>query len=161
MVSSPQDLDRADIAILKILQNQGRISNVDLAEKLHLSPPATLARLKRLEKQGYIDRFVAVLDRHKTGHDTLSYIQLTLALHQHQQIRQVLESIIKMPEVQECHHVTGDYDYLLKVVVNNTQALEQFISKKLTPIPGIEKIHTSLVLKEYKSTTVLELNRRN
>ena len=157
MLSLIQDLDKADIAILKMLQQQGRISNVDLAEHIHLSPPATLARLKRLEKQGLISRFTAVLDRHKTGHDTLCYIQLTLALHQHQQIREVLESIIEMPEVLECHNVTGEYDYLLKVVLRNTQALESFISEKLIPMPGIAKIHTSLVLKEYKSSTALDL----
>ena len=70
MINSRIDLDASDIAILKVLQQQGRISNVELSDRVHLSPPATLARLKRLEKQGLIDRFVAVLNRHKTGHDT-------------------------------------------------------------------------------------------
>ncbi len=157
MVQSSIELDAADIAILRELQRHGRISNVELAQRVHLSPPATLTRMKRLEKQGVIDRFVAVLDRHKTGHDTLSFIQLTLALHQHQQIQDILERIVAMPEVLECHNVTGEYDYLLKVVLKNTQALEVFISKKLIPMPGIEKIHTSLVLKEYKATTELDI----
>jgi DNA-binding Lrp family transcriptional regulator len=157
MIESVIELDAADIAILRVLQRKGRISNVELAQQVHLSPPATLTRMKRLERQGVINRFVAVLDRHKTGHDTLCFIQLTLALHQHQQIKDILERIVSMPEVLECHNVTGEYDYLLKVVLRNTQELEVFISQKLIPMPGIEKIHTSLVLKEYKTTTELDL----
>ncbi|PWK47811.1 Lrp/AsnC family transcriptional regulator [Pleionea mediterranea] len=158
MINSKIDLDASDIAILKVLQQQGRISNVELAERVHLSPPATLTRLKRLEKQGLIDRFVAVLNRHKTGHDTLGFIQLTLSLHQHQQIVSILDTIVAMPEVLECHNVTGEYDYLLKVVLENTQGLEAFISKKLIPMQGLARVHTSLVLKEYKSTTELNLD---
>lgn len=158
MLDSKISLDQADIAILKVLQDEGRISNVELAKRVNLSPPATLARQKRLEKQGLIERFVAILDRHKTGHDTLSFIQLTLSLHQHQQINDILDQIVAMPEVLECHNVTGEYDYLLKVVLRNTQALEAFISKKLIPMPGIARLHTSLVLKEYKSSRVLNLD---
>ncbi|NVJ58882.1 MAG: Lrp/AsnC family transcriptional regulator [Gammaproteobacteria bacterium] len=157
MVNLVYDLDASDIAILRVLQNEGRISNVDLANRVNLSPPATLTRLKRLEKDGVIERFVAVLDRHRTGHDTLSFIQLSLSLHQHQHINNVLEQIVAMPEVLECHNVTGEYDYLLKVVLKNTQALEAFISQKLIPMPGIARLHTSLVLKEYKASMVLEL----
>ncbi|WP_144391479.1 Lrp/AsnC family transcriptional regulator [Pleionea sediminis] len=158
MVESKIELDAADIAILRVLQTEGRISNVDLAKRVNLSPPATLARQKRLEKQGLIDRFVAVLNRYKTGHDTLSFIQLTLSLHQHQQIHDILDRIVAMPEVLECHNVTGEYDYLLKVILKNTQALEAFISQKLIPMPGIARLHTSLVLKEYKSSMVLDLD---
>ncbi|WMS87103.1 Lrp/AsnC family transcriptional regulator [Pleionea litopenaei] len=158
MVKWNDELDAADTAILTVLQQEGRISNVALAERVKLSPPATLTRLKRLERDGYIDRFVAVLDRHKTGHDTLSFIQLTLSLHQHQQIHDILERIVAMPEVLECHNVTGEYDYLLKVALRNTQALELFISKKLIPMPGIARLHTSLVLKEYKASMALDLN---
>lgn len=157
MVNLTYELDAADIAILKVLQTEGRISNVELAQRVNLSPPATLARLKRLEKDGVIERFVAVLDRHRTGHDTLSFIQLTLSLHQHQQINHILEQIVAMPEVLECHNVTGEYDYLLKVVLRNTQALEAFISQKLIPMPGIARLHTSLVLKEYKASMALDL----
>ncbi|NVJ49116.1 MAG: Lrp/AsnC family transcriptional regulator [Gammaproteobacteria bacterium] len=157
MLKWQTQLDAADIAILRVLQADGRISNVELAKRVKLSPPATLTRLKRLEKDGFIDRFVAVLDRHKTGHDTLSFIQLTLSLHQHQQIHDILERIVAMPEVLECHNVTGEYDYLLKVALRNTQALELFISQKLIPIPGIARLHTSLVLKEYKASMALDL----
>ncbi len=158
MIDYSLDLDKVDLKILRILQHQGRISNIDLAKKINLSPPATLSRFKRLEEQGYIDRFVALVDRYKAGLDTLCFVQLSLVLHQPKEIQNILERIIAMPEVLECHNVTGEYDYLLKVIVKNTQALETFISQKLLPVSGIAKVHTSLVLKEFKSSTELELN---
>lgn len=157
MINYSQSLNKVDLQILKILQQQGRMSNADLAAKINLSPPATLARFKRLEQEGFIDRFVAVLDREKTGHDTLCFVQLSLTLHQPQKIENILKQIVAMPEVLECHNVTGDYDYFLKVALKNTSALEAFISKKLLPVSGIARVHTSLVLKEFKSSTELEL----
>ncbi len=159
MVNLVNELDVADIAILRALQRNGRLSNVELAQHVHLSPPATLVRMRKLEKKGLINRYVAVLDRHQVGLDTLCFIQLSLSLHQHQQIKSILDHIVGMPEVLECHNVTGEYDYLLKVVLKNTQALEAFISTKLIPISGIEKIHTSIGLREYKSTTELNLTK--
>jgi len=157
MVALKHELDAADKAILTVLQQQGRISNQDLATQVHLSPAATHTRLKRLEKQGYIDRYVAIIDRHKVGRDTLCFIQLSLSLHQHQQIQGLLQRIVAYPQVLECHHVTGEYDYLLKVVVANTQELEQFISTQLVPIPGVAKIHTSIGLKQFKSSTEISI----
>ncbi|MEE4244941.1 MAG: Lrp/AsnC family transcriptional regulator [Kangiellaceae bacterium] len=158
MVNYIRTLDEADRAILQVLQQEGRLSNVELAKRVHLSPPATLTRMKRLEQQGFIDRYVAILNRQQSEHDTLCFVQLTLSLHQHEQMTSILDTIVAMPEVLECHNVTGEYDYLLKIALKNTYALEEFISKKLIPIDGIARIHTSLVLKEYKSTTELDLN---
>jgi Lrp/AsnC family transcriptional regulator, leucine-responsive regulatory protein len=157
MVILFHQLDKADKAILKVLQNQGRISNQDLAKLVYLSPAATHTRLKRLESQGYIDKYVAVLDRHKLGKDTLCYVQMSLSLHQHEQIQGLLKRIVDYPQVLECNHVTGEYDYLLKVIVTNTQELEQFISQKLVPIPGVAKIHTSIALKQYKNSTEISI----
>lgn len=146
------DLDRA---ILQILQNDGRISNVDLANRVSLSPPAIHARLKRLEQRGYIRHYVALLDREKVGYDMLCFIEVSLQLHQPEQVENFRQVIQQMPEVLECHHVTGEYDYLLKVVVRNRKDLERFVVNRLTPIPGLARIHTSLVLSEVKSTTAL------
>ncbi len=155
--SADNDLDEVDRKILAVLQAEGRISNSDLAKKIHLSAPATHTRVKRLEQGGYIHSYVALLDRNKLGYDNLCFIELSLGVHKHEQIQAILETIMSWPEVLECHNVTGEYDYLLKVAVVNTRALEQFNSRKLIPLEGVAKIHTSLVLKEVKATTAIEV----
>ncbi|UTA47736.1 Lrp/AsnC family transcriptional regulator [Simiduia sp. 21SJ11W-1] len=151
------ELDRTDIAILRALQSNGRLSNVDLADQVHLSPPATLTRVRRLEQAGFIEGYCALLSREKLGHDNLALIEIALELHQHERIAEVLSQLVQMPEVMECYHVTGEYDYMLKVSVANTRALDGFISSRLIPLPGIARIHTSIVLKELKATTQIQL----
>lgn len=153
-----KELDRSDRAILQTLQRQGRISNRALAESVHLSPPACHARLRRLEADGFIRGYHAVLDRRKLGLDNLCFIELGLAVHQRERIGEILEDIVALPEVLECYHLTGEYDYLLKVAVVDTDALHQFISERLVPVPGIARVHTSLVLKEIKSIGVLPVD---
>jgi Lrp/AsnC family transcriptional regulator, leucine-responsive regulatory protein len=146
-----------DVAILRELQSDGRISNVELARRVHLSPPATHARVKRLEKEGLIRQYGATLDREKAGFDLLCFIQITIQLHQPQQVEKFRTLVRQMPEVLECHHITGEYDYLLKVALRNRKDLERFVVKQLTPIPGVARIHTSLVLSEIKATSALPL----
>ncbi len=153
----PHDLDRLDRALLAALQRDGRISNRELADRVHLSPPACLTRVRRLEEAGVIQGYHAVLDRRRLGLDNLCFIELSLELHQHDRIATILDRITALPEVLECHHLTGEYDYLLKVAVANTEALHRFISGRLIPIPGIARIHTSVVLKEIKLSTALPL----
>ena len=149
--------DKLDQRILYELQKDARISNAELARRVNLSPPATLARVKRLEEKENIQRYAAVLDRQKAGYDLLCFVRVSLQLHDLDQVTGFHEAVQKMPEVLECHHVTGDYDYLLKVVAHNTEDLENFLVNRLTPIPGVAQIHTSLVLREVKSSTILPL----
>ncbi len=151
-------LDKSDLAILAILQQQGRISNSALAKKINLSAPACLARVKRLEQNGVIIGYYARLDRRSLGLDNLCFIELSLELHQPEHMQQILGKLVAMPEVLECHHLTGEYDYLLKVLVANTEALHDFISRQLIPMPGIARIHTSVVLREIKTSTELPLS---
>ena len=122
-------LDDLDKAILHELQTNGRISNVELAQRINLSPPATHARM--------------------------CFVHLSLQLHQPEQVRGIRAAISEMPEVLECYHVTGEFDYLLKVVIKNRKDLERFVIDRLTSVPGIARIHTSLVLNEVKSTTAV------
>jgi Lrp/AsnC family leucine-responsive transcriptional regulator len=150
-------LDKVDKSLLRALQADGRLSNVELARKISLSPPAAHARLRRLEKDGYIRQYTAVVDREKAGYDLLCFIHISLQMHQVTQVEKFREATRKMPEVLECHHITGEYDYLLKVVLRNRKDLERFVVDKLTPIPGVARIHTSLVLVEVKATMVLPL----
>lgn len=150
-------LDTIDIAILQELQNDGRISNVELAERINLSPPATHARLKRLDEQGYIHDYVALLDQEKLGFDMMCFISVSLQLHQPEELENFRAIINDIPEVLECFHVTGEFDYLLKVIIQNRKDLQRFVVNQLTPIPGVARIYTSLVLSEVKSTTELPL----
>ncbi|RMH87281.1 MAG: Lrp/AsnC family transcriptional regulator [Calditrichaeota bacterium] len=151
-------LDELDIAILRILQTEGRISNVDLAARVDLSPSAVHARIRRLEQRGYIQQYVALLDREEIGYDMLCFINVSLQLHQRDNVENFHRVVQEMPEVLECYHLTGEYDYLLKVVVRNRRDLKRFVVDSLTPIPGIARIHTSLVLTQVKFTTALPLH---
>lgn len=151
------ELDELDKIILSIIQKDGRLSNADLARQINLSPPATHTRLRRLEQQGYIRQYVALLDREKLGYDMLCFISISLQLHQFSQVEQFREIVSAMPEVLECHHLTGEFDYLLKVVIRNRKDLERFVVNQLTPVPGVARIHTSLVLTEVKQTTAVGL----
>lgn len=150
-------LDTLDKLILDELQRDARISNAELARRVNLSPPATLVRVKRLESNQYIQRYVTILDRKKANFDLLCFVRVSLQLHDTDQVTGFHKAISTMEEVLECHHVTGDYDYLLKVVAHNTEDLEYFLVRRLTPIPGIAQIHTSLVLREVKNTSVIPL----
>ena len=151
-------VDELDDTILTILQQDGRISNVELAARVNLSPPAVHARLKRLEERGFIRQYVALLDRERMGYDMLCFINVSLQLHQREHVNNFKRTILELPQVLECYHLTGEYDYLLKVVVRTRKDLEQFVVNQLTPIPGIARIHTGLVLTEIKSTTALPLD---
>ena len=150
-------LDELDTAILEIMQTDARVSNAELARRVNLSPPATLGRVRRLEEKGYIDSYVAFVNRRLAGYDMLCFVRVSLQLHGIEQVTGFREAVQQMPEVLECHHVTGDYDYLLKVVAHNTQDLEDFLINRLTPIPGVARIYTSLVLNEVKSSTAIPI----
>lgn len=151
------ELDDLDLSILRILQENGRISNVALAEEISLSPPATLTRLKRLESQGYIYNYVALLDWKRMGYDMLCFVNISLQMHQPEEVAKFRKRISQLPEVLECHHVTGEFDYILKLAIKNREDLDRFVMKQLTPIPGIARIYTSLALNEIKVTTALPI----
>ena len=150
-------IDDYDRAILDALQQDGRIANAELARRLNLSPPAVHARLRRLEEAGLIARYAALLDREKLGFDLLCFINVSLQRHTREHVDVFRDRIRGLPNVLECHHVTGEYDYLLKVVVRNRKELEHLLMEELTPIPGVAHIHTSLVLNEIKAATALPL----
>jgi len=151
-------LDDYDHSILNALQQDGRIANAELARRLNLSPPAIHARLRRLEEVGLILRYAAVLDREKLGFDLLCFVNISLHRHTREHVDHFRQRIQQIPQVLECHHVTGEYDYLLKVVVRNRKELEHLLMEELTPIPGVAHIHTSLVLNEVKAATALPLD---
>lgn len=148
-------LDALDIQILDILQKESQISNAELARRVNLSPPATHTRIKRLESEGFINRQVAILNQEKLGFDLLCYVFISTNIHQAEQL-DILESALEaMPEILECHCLTGEYDYLLKVVIRDRRELDSFI-RKLNKL-GISRIQTNLSLREIKHSTVLPI----
>ena len=150
-------LDATDIQILRELQADSSTSNVDLARRVDLSPPATHTRVKRLESLGIIKGYNAMLDYEKLGYDMLCFISVSLQMHQNQAVQTFEAEMLDLPEVLECHFITGDFDYILKVAIRSRQDLQQFLIERLTPIPMVSKIHTHIVLNEVKSTTALPL----
>lgn len=156
--NSVAELSQLDRAILRELQADGHVSNADLARRINLSPPATHARVRRLEQLGYIRQYTALVDREKLGYDLLCFVQVTLQLHQPEQVRSFPEHIRQLPEVLECHHVTRDYDYLLKIIARNRQELERVLMERLTPIPGVARIQTNVVLDDVKAITQVSVN---
>jgi Lrp/AsnC family leucine-responsive transcriptional regulator len=155
--SQHESLDELDLALLQTLQQDGRVSNADLARKINLSPPATHTRLRHLEQQGYIRQYTALLNREKVGYDLLCFILVSLQVLQSEQLEESHEMMRCLPEVLECYYITGDYDYLLKVALRNRQDLAHFVMKRLTSIPGVARVQTCVVLSEIKSTTALPL----
>ena len=151
-------IDELDKRIIALLQSNARISNAELARRINLSPPATYARVKRLEETGFIQQYTTRINRQGAGFDMLCFISVSLQLHDINQVNGFHEAVLGMPEVLECHHVTGEYDYLLKVVAKNTDDLEDFLMHRLTPIPGVARIHTSLILREVKNVTDIPLD---
>lgn len=148
--------DAVDQAILKILQQEGRISVAELGRRVNLSPAAIHARLRRLEEQA-IQGYAALLRPEAVGYDMLCFVSVTLRSHTPKQVEEFRAAVQAMPEVLECHHVTGEYDYLLKVAIRNRRDLERFLVRRLTPVAGGGRIHTSLVLTEVKNTTALPI----
>jgi DNA-binding Lrp family transcriptional regulator len=150
-------LDATDWRILDRLQDDARLTNVELAKAVHLSPSPCLARVRALEEDGLIARYVTLLDPVKVGLTVSVFISVSLE----KQVESALEiferAIRDRPEVMECYLMTGDADYLLRVVVPDVPALERFILDFLTKVPGVGNIRSSFALKQVKYKTALPL----
>ena len=155
----PNDkIDSIDLRILHELQQFGKISNVDLAGRVGLSPSPCLSRVRALEKKGIIDRYVALVKPDRVGLLINVFIQVTLE----RQVEKVMETFeAKMeayPEVMECYLMTGNSDYLIRLLVSDIKTLEAFIVQKLSTIDGVLNIQSSFALKQVKYKTELPIN---
>jgi DNA-binding Lrp family transcriptional regulator len=150
-----QNLDEVDRELLNYLQENARITNAELARRVDLSPPGLQKRVRKLEKAGIIDQYVTILNPETVGYDMLCFVQITLVRHKSEFLQNFMQVLQDIPEVLEAYHITGEYDYLLKVVIRNRKHLEEFILETLSPLPGMDKIRTSLVLNNIKSTTAV------
>jgi DNA-binding Lrp family transcriptional regulator len=150
-------LDDLDLELLKRLQTDASASKADLGRHLNLSQPAIHHRIKRLEERGYILRYVALLDRELLGLDLMCFVQVSVQRHHRDHIVAFEQAVLAMPEVLDCHHMTGEFDFLLKVVVPNRRALEMLLVERLSTLPGVTHLQTSVVLSEVKHVTALPL----
>lgn len=149
-------LDKYDRLILETMQQQGKISNQELAEAINLSPSPCLRRVRQLEENGLIDGYVALVNARKLGLTLLSFIQIVMDKHTPDRFSTFENSIASFTEVLECHLVTGQTaDYLLKVIVKDMDDFQQFLLNKLTCIEGVSGVHSSFVLKSPVRTTAL------
>jgi DNA-binding Lrp family transcriptional regulator len=160
-VAAFKTLDDIDRRVLELLQRDARLTSAELARQVKLSPPGLQKRLKKLQETGVITESVALVRREAVGLDLLCFVQVTLAHHQPDSVSSFREAIRAMPEVLECHHLTGEFDYLLKVVVRNHRHLEHFLVERLTAVPGVDKIRTAIVLNEIKYSTALPLDNES
>lgn len=150
-------LDKADRQILRMLQQDGRISNADLARRVGLSPPSMLQRVRKLENSGFIKGYCTVLDAEKLGFNLVIVAQISLSMHQDQPIDQFLKEIADVPEVLECYHVSGDYDFMLKIVAKDMHDYERIVKEHLAVIKVVGKIHSCFVLNVNKKSEVLPI----
>ncbi|MDA9884330.1 Lrp/AsnC family transcriptional regulator [Burkholderiaceae bacterium] len=150
-------MDSIDLKILEELQADGSLSNVALAQRVHLSPSPCLTRVRALEEQGVIHRYVALVDPKALGLGLNVFISISLKEQSKQALAAFEQRIAEHDEVMECYLMTGDSDYLIRVAVADIAALERFILNQLTPIPGIEKIRSSFALKQVRYKTALPL----
>lgn len=151
-------MDAIDAEILLILQDNGRVTNSELAKRVGLSAPSVLERVRKLEDAGVITGYSARVDAVKVGRGTTCYVAVSLSLHQQRSIEAFQSHIEKIPEVMECYHITGEEDYLLRVAVRDMKHYEDLLLSSITKIPGLSKIKTMVVLSPLKQKTKLNVD---
>ena len=143
-------LDTLDRKILEILQRDGRISNVDLAAQIQLSPPQCLRRVKALEERGVLRGYRALVRPETLGLGVTAFVSLNIEAGAFARVREIEALIRDFPEILECHTVSGDCDYLLKVVGSDLKTLSQFLADQLMQVPGVADIRSMICLEEIK-----------
>lgn len=158
MKKDTETLDRIDKQILEILQLEGRIANVDLAERINLSPTPCLERVRRLEKSGFIERYAAHLNAAKLKAGLVAYIEVSLNNTTSHDLDTFNQTITALPEVMECSMVAGGFDYLIKIRVADMAGYRRFLGEKLATIAGVRETRTYVVMEEVKATHILPVS---
>jgi len=152
-------LDSTDLKIIDLLQENGRMTNNELAKRIGLTTTPTLERVKRLEREGVIKGYTAWIDRESIRKGLTVFCSIKLSVHQLGKMEEFSKYIAGLPEILACYNTTGEYDYLLHVVVEDTKEYEHFLRAKLTQVPGVERIYTSIVLKVIKEQAKIEVSK--
>lgn len=153
----PSTIDGYDRKILALLQDEGRLTNNELAERVHLSASQCSRRRQRLEDEGLIRGYRAVLDRDRLGFSLVNMVSVTLATHNRDNARRFAELLSRLPEVLEAHALTGEMDYILKIVTPDLKSLSDFVNGVLLPHESVQHVKTAVVLETLKETTALPI----
>ena len=156
-MSETERLDRTDLLILDALQQNARITNKELAAQIHLSPSPTFERWKRLEREGYIKKYMAVLDAEKIECGFVAFCYLKMKQHTYENSIRIMDSVQTIPEIAECYNISGDYDFLLKIYTRDMKSYQNFILRILGELDCIGSINSSFVLGEVKNSHELPL----
>ena len=151
------DLDRIDLKILRFLQEHGRASNLELAEAASLPPAQCLRRHRRLEELGLISRYETRLNPAELGYHVVAFIHVAMEKGHIREMPRFRDLITDIPEVLECYSVTGDFDYVIKIIARDLKALSVFLMNTLMPLPGVSGVRSSVCLDEIKCTSSLPL----
>ena len=152
-----EKLDKTDLAILKELQKNGRLTNKELASAIHLSPTPTFERVKRLERDGYIRKYAAVLDPDRLECGFIAFCYLKMKQHSFENATHIMEAVKSIPEIAECYNISGDYDFLLKIYTRDMKSYQRFLLRILGEIDCIGSLNSSFVLGEVKNEHLLPL----
>jgi Lrp/AsnC family transcriptional regulator len=150
-------LDRFERQILTLLQEDASLSTAEIAEKVGLSASPCWRRIDRLEREGYIRRRVALVDRRKIGLNAHIFAQVKLNAHGRAHLEEFAEAIRAFPEVLECYVMMGPVDFLLRIVASDIEAYERFFFNRLSQLPGVQEVNSTVALSEIKATTALPL----
>ena len=152
-----RDLDEIDSRIIAALQANGRLSNVELADRVGLSPSPCLRRVKRLEREGYVEAYRAMLQRGRVGLGFTVFVDVKIAAHANDRADAFQEAIVAMPEVVACHMVSGEADYLLEVVVPDLEHYQRFLVGKLLSLPIVREVRSNIAIQTLKAGGPLPL----
>ena len=150
-----EKFDRFDRIILETLQQNGRASNVELSDKVNLSPPQCYRRVQRLEQEGVIRGYAAQVEPGALGLGVIAFVNLSLAREQFKQVRSVEKAIRQFPEILECYTISGDFDYLLKVAAADLKSLSAFLTDRLMQVPGVAGVRSMVCMEEIKPASPL------
>jgi Lrp/AsnC family leucine-responsive transcriptional regulator len=145
-----RSIDSIDRKIIAALQRSGRASNVELAAEVHLSAPQCFRRTRALEERGVIRGYVAQVDAEALGYGVTAYVSMSIAGDQFGRVREIEREIAAYPQILECHAVSGDSDYLLKVVAHDLKSLSQLLTDRLMQIPGVDDVRSMIALEVIK-----------
>jgi DNA-binding Lrp family transcriptional regulator len=151
------DIDKFDRKILAQLQRDGRLSNVDLAQRVGLSESACLRRVRALEQAGFIKGYVAVLDQKRLGRSGTVFVHIALRREEQSELAAFEQAVQRIPEIMECYLMTGEFDYLLRLVVSDMADFERIHNEALTRLPGVSRVNSSIAIRTVRKTTELPI----
>ncbi|TYB76435.1 Lrp/AsnC family transcriptional regulator [Bizionia myxarmorum] len=149
------NFDVTDLKLLQFLQEDAKQTNKELSNKLNLSVTAVYERIRKLEREGVISQYVALVNKDKVDRSFVAFCHIKLVQHTQDNIVKFEREVTNLEEVSECYHISGDYDYLLKVIVQDMEDFREFMVKKLTSISHIGSTHSMFVINEVKHTTAI------